>query len=159
MKIKGKRIKDIIYTDDKRIQKNVGKYAEINIKLNVRISGRGLTILDDYNIISENENLFEVKIITRLKKSIARYWIVLKALEFHFDGFTAAEYDIYFKKKYLPVIEKRNPLTGEIELTYSHINYDDMPNEQDFIEYRKKVFAEIEQTVKISDLVEYTPYE
>jgi hypothetical protein len=142
--------------DRKKTVKNTGLYYKMN-ELNLLVKESGiLEIKENYDVYCKYADgvkcVWSIKLVTRRHQSIAKYWLLLKALEFHFsksevDGksyeMTAEMYNLYFKRKYLGMDKEYNPLTNNYDYYDKHVSYSDMPEESDFMIYFSRVTEEI----------------
>lgn len=97
---------------------------------------------------------YEIKIVNKRNiKHLAKYWILLKALSFHF-GNTDNGWHLYLKSKFLP-LEEFQFKSGKKILYPSSVAFDKM-NQIEFDEYYKKVedFL-IENGYNIDELIEH----
>jgi hypothetical protein len=107
------------------------------------------TMDDKYNFITDIDNkkycaiklkkgnTYKIKVTkSRNVKHNAKYWVLLKALEFHF-GNTDTAYHMYFKEMFLePIVLKLK--SGEIKKYPNSTAFDKM-NQVEFDDYYNKV--------------------
>lgn len=151
-----------------KIKKNSGMYYKMN-ELKLKATSKGLLEIQEnkevYQKYSDNiECVYDIKLITRKQKTLAKYWLLMQALEFHFgvsqiDGkeykMTDKLYDLYFKRKYLAMDRIYNPITKNFEYFDKHINFGDMPEESSFLDYFFKVTREVnEMGYDVDELIE-----
>lgn len=84
---------------------------------------------------------YEVKIYTKRNiKHLAKYWLLMQALEFHFSDNTAEAWHLYYKAKFLPLVEFK--IRGEKILYPSSVAFDKM-TQTEFDKYYKDVETHI----------------
>lgn len=84
----------------------------------------------------KNGQEYEVKIYTKRNlKHLGKYWLLMSALEFHFDN-TAEGWHLYYKTKFLPLVEFK--IKDSVVLYPSSIAFDSM-TQTEFNKYYKDV--------------------
>jgi hypothetical protein len=88
----------------------------------------------------------------RKMKSLAKYWLLMRALEFH-KGNTSDGWHLYFKAKFLPMVEFNLP-SGKKILFPSSIAFDKM-DENEFRDYFFKVTEYLnDNNLNIDELIQ-----
>ena len=85
----------------------------------------------------KNGQEYEVKIYTKRNiKHLAKYWVLMSALEFQFADNTAEGWHLHYKAKFLPLVEFK--FRGQVILYPSSVAFDKM-TQTEFDKYYKDV--------------------
>jgi len=139
------KVNNIVYPKVREFK--YGKYKMLD--LNLVWEGSFFRILDSddtYRKYKDNTPvMWDIKRVSRKMESLAKYWLIMQALAFHFpeseiDGkpytLTADDYHRIMKHRFLPTM---NIKTAFGEVNKESIAFDKMNDESEFKNYLSKV--------------------